>query len=258
MQKQAERAARMPSFMAAFKNLRLNMRVHADERLIAREDWVACAGEFDVASLEGQRCWAGLDLSSTTDLTGLVLVFEGGEVLSWCWMPAGKIAELEGEDHVTYRTWREQGYIECTPGRAIDKTHVAYRLAEIASTYDLQGVAFDEWRFADLEKILIDEGIVLPLRKTRQGFRTMGPCVDALERAVVDRLITHPSNPVLTMCIANSAVERDASGNRKLSKKRSRARIDLAVCLAMALGLKATEPAARPYDFADAMVLLTA
>ena len=133
MAKQAERAARMPSFMAAFKNLRLNMRVHADERLIAREDWVACAGEFDVASLEGQRCWAGFDLSSTTDLTGLVLVFEGGEVLSWCWMPAGKIAELEGEDHATYREWHTRGYIETTPGRAIDKTHVAYRLAEIAS-----------------------------------------------------------------------------------------------------------------------------
>jgi phage terminase large subunit-like protein len=255
--KQAQRAARIPAFMAAFKNLRLNMRVHADERLIGREDWLACAGGIDLEELEGRPCWAGLDLSSTTDLTGLVLVFDGdpAPVLAWAWMPAGRIAELEGEDHTTYRLWRDQGLIETTPGRAIDKRAIALRLAEIASAYDLQAVGYDDWRFADLERLLDEEGIRLPLKPVRQGFKTMGPCVDALEGAVIDREIRHGSNPVLTMCIANAAVERDATGARKLSKKRSRARIDLAVCLAMALGLKSTEPGPRRYDFSAEMVL---
>jgi phage terminase large subunit-like protein len=83
----------------------------------------------------------------------------------------------------------------------------------------------------------------------------MSACVDALEAAVVDRLIVHPSNPLLTMCISNAVAEVDAVGNRKLSKRRSRSRIDSAVCLAMALGLHATEPEPRRYDFSGEMVL---
>jgi phage terminase large subunit-like protein len=254
--KMADKAKRLPSFMASFRNYGLNQRISADERLISRDDWLACQGEIDVEALRGRRCWGGLDLSSTTDLTGLVLVFEGdpAPVLAWAWMPAGRIDELGHIDHKMYRAWRDQGLLLTTHGRAIDKTAIAFKLAEIASSYDLQALGFDEWRFSDLQKILTDESIEVPLRPVRQGFKTMAGMVDALESAVVDQEIVH-NHQILTMCIANAAVERDAAGGRKLSKKRSRSRIDLAVCLAMALGLKATEPGPRQYDFSQPMVL---
>jgi hypothetical protein len=51
--------------MSAFRNLRLNQRVHADERLIGRDDWKACGGEIDLEELRGRNCWGGLNLSST-------------------------------------------------------------------------------------------------------------------------------------------------------------------------------------------------
>lgn len=258
---QAERARRMPSFMGAFKNHRLNQRVASDPRLISREDWLACAGEIDRDALHGRACWGALDLSSTTDLTCLLLVFEPAapgepmDVLCWFWLPGALIAEREADDKVQYSSWVREGFIEALPGRAIDKQSVVMRLAEIASQYDLRGLAFDEWRFADIQKILDDEGIELPLRKTRQGFKSMSPCVDALEIAVLNRAIRHDSNPPLTMCIANAVVTMDAAGNRKIDKARSRARVDGAVCLAMALGLKATEPEPIELNFDRPLVL---
>jgi phage terminase large subunit-like protein len=258
---QAARARRVPAFLSAFRNLRLNQRVHADPRLISRDDWRACEGTFDREALAGRACWAGLDLSSTTALTALVLVFEAanpGEpmpVLAFHWLPAGRIVERADEDKVGYLEWRDQGHIETPGGNAIDKHAIALRLAEIAKLYDLKALAFDEWRFADLEKILTDEGIALPLRKFRQGFKSMAPAVDELERAVVDRLIVHDGNPVLRMCIANSVAVMDAAGGRKIDKARSRARVDSAVCLAMALGIRATEPKPREYDFSRPLVL---
>jgi phage terminase large subunit-like protein len=254
--KEAAKAQRIPSLLASFRNYLLNQRVAADERLIGRDDWLACGGEVDPEALRGRKCWGALDLSSTTDLTALALVFEGDPmpVLPWFWMPKGKVAQLSHTDAKTYGVWVDQGLIETTHGRAIDKLAVALRLAEIASLYDLQALGYDEWRFADLLKILEDEGIVLPLKPMRQGFKTMGPCVDALESAVVDRKILHGHHPTLTMCIANAVVDTDPTGSRKLSKKRSRSRIDGAVCLAMALGLRATEPV-REYDFSAPMVL---
>ena len=41
------------------------------------EKWDACAG--DVGDLAGRECFAGLDLSSTTDVTALVLAFPDGD-----------------------------------------------------------------------------------------------------------------------------------------------------------------------------------
>src|SRR5690606_5265780 len=103
----------------------------------------------------------------------------------------------------------------------------------------LQALGFDEWRFADLKKILDDEGIDLPLEPVRQGFKTMAPFVDAFEAAVVNREILHDGNAVLSYCVAMAVVETDPAGNRKLSKKRSRPGIDGAVRLPTALGLHA-------------------
>jgi phage terminase large subunit-like protein len=57
------------------------------------------------------------------------------------------------------------------------------------------------------------------------------------------------------MCIANAVVTMDAAGNRKIDKARSRARVDGAVCLAMALGLKATEPEPVVLDFDRPLVI---
>ena len=258
---QAARAKRLPSFLSAFRNMRLNQRCNADPRLISLEDWSACAGEIDREALKSRACWGALDLSSTRDLTALVLVFEpaaeGGpmDVLCWFWLPKDLLDEREESDKVSYRQWRDEGFLETVAGRAIDRTAIAMRLADIASNYDLQALAFDEWRFADLQKILDDEGIVLPLRKMRQGFKSMNACVDALEVNVLNRSIRHDKNPILTMCLGNAVVAMDAAGNRKLDKSRSRARIDGAIALAMALGIRATEPQGPAYDFNRPLVL---
>ena len=47
------------AFMSAFRNLRLNQRVHADERLIGRDDWLACGGEIDLEACAAGAAGAG-------------------------------------------------------------------------------------------------------------------------------------------------------------------------------------------------------
>jgi phage terminase large subunit-like protein len=259
--RQAARAKRMPSFLSAFRNLRLNQRVYADPRFISGDDWKACSGEIDMEALRGRACYGGLDLSSTRDLSALVLAFEPEcegapmPVLAWFWLPGGSIEERETDDKVPYTEWKREGFIETFPGRAIDRRAIALRLAEIVSAYDVRGIAFDEWRFADLQKILDEEGLKLPLEKMRQGYKSMAVCVDALEASILNRTLLHARNPILTMCMANCVVTMDPAGNRKLDKARSRSRIDGAVALAMALGLRAIQPPPVTYDFDRPLVL---
>jgi phage terminase large subunit-like protein len=256
MRQAAALARRLPAREAAFRNLYLNQAIDPDTRFVAAADWRACTGAIDPEALRGRPCWGGLDLSSTRDLTALVLFFpeDGGAVLAWFWAPGDNLLEREERDRVPYRVWRDQGVLEAPPGRAIDRRAIARRLAEIASAYDVQGVAYDRWRIEDLNKVLADEGIDLPMVPFGQGFQSMGPAVDALEVAIIDRRLKHGGNPILTWCIANCVIETDPTGARKISKSRSVERVDGAVALAMATGLHSRTPQME-LDFDRPMVL---
>ncbi|MDR3176219.1 MAG: phage terminase family protein, partial [Desulfovibrio sp.] len=250
MRAQAVQAQRVPAKAGAFKNLHLNMRVDAEGRFIAPEDWFACGEPVAAESLYGRQCWAGLGLSSVDDLTALVLYFpfEGGAVLPFFWLPKDNIRLLEQDARVPYRVWSEAGLIELTPGRAVDYRYVVRRLAQIAADYDVRGIAYDRWRIKSFERILAEEGVSLPMAEAGQGFKDMAPAVDALEAAILDGKLRHGNNPIMTWHMSNAVIESDAAGNRKLSKRRSREKIDGIVALAMAMGLHEREEVRPQFD----------
>lgn len=244
----AEMAQRSPSFEPAFRNLNLNQRVDASDRFIGAADWEANGEPFDEAELVGERCYGGLDLSSTRDLTALALWFpDHGKLLVWHFVPADTIRERVERDRVPYDVWAKAGWIETTPGRATDRLSVAHRLAAIRARYDVQGIAYDNWRFEDLAKLLQDESIELPLVKFIPGFKSYAPAMDAFERAVLERRMQHNGSPILRWQAGNVIVESDAAGNRKPSKARSLDRIDGLVSAIMACGLAATQPEQRAF-----------
>lgn len=249
MRSYAAQAKLLPARETAFRALYLNQPVEEISRFISLPAWRACQSEIDLDSLRGKACWAGLDLSSTTDLTALALYFETGESVVYFWVPRDRLQEREKTDRVPYATWHRQGFIEAPEGRAIDIRAIARRLAEITQHFNLQGVAYDRWHIEVLKRILSDEGLDLPLVDWGQGFQSMGPAVDALEVIILEETLRHDGNPVLTWCASNAAVAMDPAGNRKLDKARSVERIDGMVALAMAVGLHAKKPKEAPRDF---------
>ena len=65
------------------------------------------------ARFKGRRCWAGVDLSMTTDLSAVALVFPcddaGFDVLSFFWMPEEAVRQRERRDGMPYQRWADQG-----------------------------------------------------------------------------------------------------------------------------------------------------
>jgi len=239
---QAEQAQRIPARQGPFRNLHLNQRIAAESHFLAREEWLACGGErISPDSLYGRPCYAGLDLSSTNDLTALVLFFPEDQcaVLPYFWLPKDDINALEDQSRVPYRTWAKEKYLELTRGRTVDYRFIAHKLTQVTTDFDLKAVAFDRWRIKQLQAILCENGQDVPLVEFGQGFKDMAPAVDELEKLVLDRKLHHGSNPILTWNMANCVTSTDPAGNRKLDKKRSREKIDGAVALAMAVGIAA-------------------
>jgi phage terminase large subunit-like protein len=243
MRAMAERAKHMPTLESAFRNLFCNQRTDAEEHWIPAVEWGACRADIDIEGLVGEKCYGGLDLGSVRDLTAFALFWPvRGVLLAWSWCPADGLRAREDSDRVPYGVWAGQGHIEPTPGKATDKRLVALRLAEICARFKPEAIAYDLWGMAELERVLADEGVVLPsLRAFGQGFKSMAPAVRAFEERVLNRRLVHPGNPLLTWAISNVALERDAAGNAKPSKERSRERIDPAVAAVMAVGIAAQD-----------------
>ena len=102
------RALETPADENIFRQLRLNQWVKQSVRWMPMDRWDECGGVIDAVELEGRACFAGLDLSSTTDLTTLVLVFppetedEAYAVLPFFWLPDETLALRVRRDHVIY------------------------------------------------------------------------------------------------------------------------------------------------------------
>jgi phage terminase large subunit-like protein len=244
----AAMAMRSSSFEPAFRLLNLNQRIDGEARFLNPVDWTANGTPFDVSELEGQRCYGGLDLSSTRDLTALALWFpDTGKLLVWHFVPEDTMRERSERDRVPYDQWAADGWIETTPGRATDRLAIALRLADIRSMYDVQGIAFDRWRFEDLQKLLNDEGIELPLSEFVPGFRSYAAAVDTFERAVLDKRMQHNNSPILKWQAGNVVVKPDPAGNRKPMKDKSFDRIDGIVAAIMACSLAGKEDSEEVY-----------
>jgi len=77
----ATRAKETPALEMTFRRLLPKPVGQFVERWMPLDKWDECDAAPDLASLRGQPCYAGLDLSSTTDLTALSLVFPRPEGL---------------------------------------------------------------------------------------------------------------------------------------------------------------------------------
>jgi phage terminase large subunit-like protein len=81
------KAIRMPAEEPKVRNLFLNQRVAPHASLISRAEWMGCQGAADFS--EGEDVYLALDLSSTTDLTALVMGSAGEptRIKAWFWKP---------------------------------------------------------------------------------------------------------------------------------------------------------------------------
>ena len=244
LREQVNEARGMPSKEALVRRLNFCQWTDAANPWISADVWLDAASEFDWRELRGRRAWGGLDLSSTTDLTGLVLYVEPekeGEpwhLVPFAWLPEDGLDRKEETDRVPYLSWRAAGYLHTTPGRAISKLTVLKKLVELSSFFDLQGVAYDRWRIEDLKALASDNGIELPeMIPFGQGYKDMSPAIEAFETALLNGDVVHPASPVFTWCAANAVTVSDDAENRKLSKEKATGRIDLIVAAVMAVGM---------------------
>jgi len=212
-------AQESPAKENSFRRYRLNQWTEQDVRWLNREKWDACDGTS--ADLDGKECYGGLDLSSTTDLSAFVLVFPGEDgkfdVLPFFWVPAEGAKRRERRDRVPYTQWIRDGFIEATPGEAIDYDRIRNRIKELGERYQIKSIAIDRWNATQLSMQLDGDGFEVVA--FGQGYASMNWPTKKLEEVVLSGRLRHGGNPVLRWMAGNASIETDAADNWKPSKK---------------------------------------
>jgi phage terminase large subunit-like protein len=233
---ECQRAQQIVGYQNTFKRLHLNLWTEQDDRWLDIALWDRGATPLP-DDLAGRPCWGGLDLAVTHDLTAFVLIWqreEGGYYARpWFWLPAAKLAERARKDRVPYQAWQEAGFLRVTEGNVTDYDVIREDLRELAESYAIQEIGYDRWNSTQLvTQLQADGATMVPIG---QGFQSMAAPTRELERLLLEGSLVHGGTPVLRWMVGNVAIERDAAGNQKPSKRKSRERIDGVVALIMGL-----------------------
>jgi phage terminase large subunit-like protein len=237
LKRKAEKAEQLPSAQNAFKRLHLDVWTEQAERWLDIAIWDACNGPIDVAALKGKTCFAGLDLSSTLDLSALALLFpmDDGTIqaVAHFWLPEDNMKARVERDRVPYDVWASQGFITLTPGNVIDYDFIREEAKRLASLYRFGRFGYDPYNATQLVIQLQGDG--LDMVPVRQGFLSLNAPSKELEKRITSKKIVHDGNPVLRWMMSNAAIERDAAGNIKPAKDKSSEKIDGVIALIIAL-----------------------
>jgi phage terminase large subunit-like protein len=192
--------------------------------------------------LKGRKCFGGLDLSSTQDITALVLFFlpeeEGDRFHIWCkfWCPSAAVAKRSTSEGLQYQQWKEAGWLEETDGDVIDYNHVRdfiagaedaktrVRRGGIVEQVEIVELGFDPFRATQICNDLLEDGVKMVA--TRQGFLTMTGPADQLEVMLFNRELAHGGNPVMAWMATNLCWAKDQNDNKKPDKRNSAEKID--------------------------------
>ena len=248
-------AKQNPADEVTFKWLRLNMWVSSTVAWIPDAIFMKGNEEIDLAALEGRDCYGGLDLSSTGDITALVLMFPPRDedekyiLLPFFWVPEETIPQRVKAASVPYDIWERQGYLLSTEGNVIHYDFIEKFINDLAEKYHIVEIAVDRWNATQMIQNLEGDGFTMV--PFGQGFASMsGPTKD-FYRLLMEGKIIHGGHPVLRWMAGNVVIDTDPAGNIKVTKAKSKEKIDGIVAAIMALDRcirNQTEPQGSVYD----------
>lgn len=232
-------AKQNPADEVTFKWLRCNMWVSSTVAWIPDAIYMRGNEPIDVDALAGRDCYAGLDLSSTGDITALVLRFpprnedEKYVLLPYFWIPEETIPRRVKANSVPYDIWEKQGYIMSTEGNVIHYDFIEKFIMDLSEKYHILEIAVDRWNATQMIQNLEGEGFtIVPFG---QGFSSMSAPTKEFYRLLMEGRIIHGGNPVLRWMAGNVVIDTDPAGNIKVTKAKSKEKIDGIVAAIMAL-----------------------
>lgn len=234
-----EEAKTSPTALASFKRYSLNIWGSSINKWLKDDDWAECRDKYTASDLAGKKCYGGLDLAKTRDMTAFVLLFplenEEYRLLPFFWLPRDVVDNPDSPEQ--YRVWATQEFIETTDGEVCDYNFVKKRMVELSELFDIQDFGYDPYNAEQITQQLDEEhGITRVLFP--QTINHYAEPTGEFERLVIAGKMRHNGNPVLTWQAGHVQVRTDVNNNKRPVKPpdKDKRKVDGIVAAIMALG----------------------
>ncbi len=259
----ATKAKNSPASLNGFLRLRMNVWTQQQDRYIDLAEWDLCSTRppnkpYDVwleemlDKVRGKQAVAGLDLSSTEDITALVLLFrhpeieDGYLVVPRMWLPEDTISKRVSENNLPYDVWVREELLFDTPGKRVDYNFIQEDLLKFRERFDIPEIAYDPYNAMQCVNNLLDEGFCMIMH--RQGYLSMSPPMKQMNILIGQGKLDHGGHKVLRWMADNLAADMDPAGNFKPAKDKSAEKIDGIVALIMAISRAIVADMEDDYD----------
>lgn len=213
------------------KNLNIWLTQDALTSYIDFNEWKK--GRREHIDFTNKEVMIGIDMSKTTDLTGVTIVAMEDEnilVKSKAFLPKDIINQKEVTDKIPYGAYAKNNpeWIKATDGKFVNQVEIEFYVRAIEEMYNcrVKAVAFDSWNALHLMSSLSDDYEVVDVKMSYKNF---SPVVKKFREKVYEGKVLYEHNPILDFCVSNAITKSDLQENILLDKKKSQNRIDLLV-----------------------------
>ena len=238
-EQEVKRCKENPRQINTFLRLHLNIWTASEERWVTDDEFMRGADAIDEDHLRTLPCYAGMDLSSTKDLTAVALIFRDDAADCFylkChhFVNEDKAKSKSLSGGVDYYHFQRQGLVTVTDGNVTDMLAVRHFIQDMAERYDLRALAYDRY-IAHLVVPYLDG---IDCQPFGQGYASMSYPTKQFELLLCKGQVKHGGHEVLRWQMGCVHLARDEADNIKVTKKKNSEtqKVDGIVASIMAMG----------------------
>lgn len=208
------------------KNLNIFLETNELNKYLDMTYWKKCG--VDKVDFEGKEVVIGVDMSVTTDLTAVGIMYREDNILychSHGFLPKESLKKRR--ESIDYELMKRQGYCDIHDGMTVNYSLVEEYIRSIESKYKC--IVTDPTNAKEMmERLGSDYDVIL----RRQNYTELSPATKEFRKKVYDNKVRYEKNSLLDWNMSNAITTTGKSDDEMLSKEdKNKQRIDMAVVL---------------------------
>ena len=222
---------------------------------------------LDMDKLAGEKCWMGVDISATQDLTAWTLMFPPNKKRDYypdkyifkTYLYVPEQTFIDSKNNALYRQFAHEGFVKKTKGNVVDQEEILKDMLDVKKKYNLKlmTVAYDDWNSIQWSTNAERAGLYLVIYS--QKAMNFNIPTKSFEILINTDKILLDYNTCVRFCFQNAVLKYDTNDNCKPVKpsKQRHKKIDAVISILESLGIYLIEEKQNSSQAGDIFILPT-
>ncbi|BAB80824.1 terminase large subunit [Clostridium perfringens] len=212
------------------KHLNIFLETNEINKYVDIKAWKKC--RVDKIDFSGKHIMVGVDLSVTTDLTAVSIMYKENNILychSKAFLPLDSLAKRR--ERIDYKRYAELGYCDIHDGMTVNYTLVEEYIRSLEDKYNctIDYIITDPMNAGEMMDRLKQDYNVIKLRQT---YTNLSPATKEFRKKIYDGEVKYEKNELLDWCMSNAITTKGKSDDEMLAKEnKNKQRIDMVAAL---------------------------